>query len=789
MARGSTPALPERRPLLGLLWLALGLLVLGSLVSSPPWTADPLLPWIPADACGMVGRVTADLFLGYLGLPLSIPIVAFLFAIGVRALFRRPRSPWWFLLWMAATAASFSIFAASAMPLEVWGRGPRDVAAFLGSSGALGPLGAVIVSGAVFAILWFLGVPRLLPSPLADWSLDIGQRGLERMAGAAAFLREHAAGGASLLIDRMRRSPNDETDLPARASQPKPRADEEASRPDLARAKPKRNSPAPVDEEEDEEPEDESADGATAGWEGPDPELASRAEMLRQLQGPRIAERPARERPAKPSRPVKSGNYTLPPLDLLDAPKPQVGTVTREEVLEKSKVLVQTLLDFGIEGRIGEVHPGPVITQYEYEPAAGVRISQVVSRADDVALALRAARIRMVAPIPGKGAIGIEVPNRQAEHIYFRSMVHEIDLGDAQLPLCLGRDIRGRPQFAQLEKMPHLLVAGTTGSGKSVCLNTCIFSLLYNRTPEDLRFLMVDPKMLELTVYDGIPHQLCPVVTDARIAARMLEWMVGEMERRYRKMAAFGVRNIEGYKEKLRDRKAGTEGLEPMPYIVVVVDELADLMLTLGREIETPIARLAQMARAVGIHLILATQRPSVDVITGVIKANFPARIAFQVASKVDSRTILDTNGAESLLGRGDMLYLAPGKGQPVRLHGAFVSDRDAESLTKYLKTQPMPEAIFREEMLDDESGTEEIDDELFVDALRLVVMQKQASVSFLQRRLKIGYSRAGRLMDLLERARAVGPHEGSKPREVIADDRFLHEWLEREKQREETGV
>src|SRR5690606_3475522 len=235
--------------------------------------------------------------------------------------------------------------------------------------------------------------------------------------------------------------------------------------------------------------------------------------------------------------------YTLPPLDLLEAPKPQVGTVSREEVLEKSKVLVQTLLDFGIEGRIGEVHPGPVITQYEYEPAAGVRISQVVSRADDIALALRAARIRMVAPIPGKGAIGIEVPNRQAEHIYFRSMLNEVDLGDAQLPLCLGRDIRGRPQFAQLEKMPHLLVAGTTGSGKSVCLNTCIFSLLYHRTPDDLRFLMVDPKMLELTVYDGIPHLLCPVVTDARMAARMLEWMVGEMERRYRKMAAFGVRN------------------------------------------------------------------------------------------------------------------------------------------------------------------------------------------------------------------------------------------------------
>lgn len=496
---------------------------------------------------------------------------------------------------------------------------------------------------------------------------------------------------------------------------------------------------------------------------------------------PVLIPRAARPKPARKSPPrVRRGAYQLPSLDLLEPPKGPVGTVSQMEVLEKSRILVRTLEDFGIQGKVGEVHPGPVITQYEYAPAAGVRISQIVSRSDDIALNLRAARIRIVAPIPGKAAIGIEVPNHQAEHIDFRTVLEELDLSDAHLPLCLGRDIRGRAQYGRLEKMPHLLVAGTTGSGKSVCLNACLFSLLYNRTPDELRLLLIDPKMLELTVYDGIPHLLCPVVTDARMAARMLQWMVGEMERRYRKMATFGVRNIEGYHEKMKDKRVQREA-EPMPYIVVIVDELADLMLTLGNEIETPIARLAQMARAVGIHLILATQRPSVDVITGVIKANFPGRIAFQVATKVDSRTIIDANGAQDLLGKGDMLYMPPGKGQSVRLHGCFVSDQDAERLVNFLKEMPEPEAIFREDMLDKEGDGADIDDELFEDALRLVVFQQQASVSFLQRRLKVGYSRAGRLMDLLEAVGAVGPHEGSKAREILADQGFLDAWLARE--------
>jgi DNA segregation ATPase FtsK/SpoIIIE, S-DNA-T family len=413
-----------------------------------------------------------------------------------------------------------------------------------------------------------------------------------------------------------------------------------------------------------------------------------------------------------------------------------------------------------------------------------VRVSQVVSRKDDLALALRASRIRLVAPIPGKAAIGIEVPNRIASTISLRTILEEIDPTSLPgvLPLVLGRDTRGRAYAARLEQMPHLLVAGTTGSGKSVFLNGVLLSLLLRRTPDEMRLLLIDPKMLELTPYDGIPHLICPVVTEAKQAARMLAWAVGEMERRYRHMAALGVRNLDGYRDKAR--AAGPDGgVPPMPHLVILVDELADLMLTLQNEIEGPVMRLAQMARAVGIHLVLATQRPSVDVITGVIKANFPARVAFQVASKVDSRTILDANGAEDLLGRGDMLFLPPGKAESVRVHGAYAGERDAAAVADFLRAQPPAPPLFREADLAREEGDPEIEDDLFEDALRLIVQHRQASVSFLQRRLKVGYSRAGRLMDILEHAGAVGPQDGSKTREVLADEIFLERMRARDEQ------
>ncbi|HSK41362.1 MAG TPA: DNA translocase FtsK, partial [Arenibaculum sp.] len=381
----------------------------------------------------------------------------------------------------------------------------------------------------------------------------------------------------------------------------------------------------------------------------------------------------------------------LPETSLLDMPAGGAPTINQEELLESSRTLVQTLADFGVAGRVGEVHPGPVITRFEFEPAAGVRINQILNRADDLALALKALRIRIVAPIPGKAAVGVEIPNRNPVTVYLKEIVEQPEFASRAhrgLNVALGKDIGGTTFHADLTKMPHLLIAGTTGSGKSVCVNSIITSLLLTKSPRDLRLLMIDPKMLELPVYNGIPHLLQPVVTDPKQAARCLRGLITEMERRYGILARRGVRNIDLYHERLEeDKRDGCEVIpEKLPYVVAIIDELADLMITTANEVEEPIGRLAQTARAVGIHLLVATQRPSVDVLTGVIKANFPSRIAFQVASRTDSRTILDANGAESLLGKGDMLFMASGRPELERVHGAYVSDRDTERVVKFWK-------------------------------------------------------------------------------------------------------
>ena len=479
-----------------------------------------------------------------------------------------------------------------------------------------------------------------------------------------------------------------------------------------------------------------------------------------------------------------AGKFTLPTPDLLDD-VPEAGpSVPEDELMENSRVLTETLRDFGIQGRVGEVHPGPVITRYEFTPGPGVRVAQIVNRAEDLALKLRAMRIRIVAPIPGKAAVGIEVPNKEPQTIYLKRLLQSTAFTSEKagpLPLALGKDINGFPVVAELTRMPHLLVAGTTGSGKSVCVNGIISSLLMKHSPENLRLLMVDPKMLELPMYNGIPHLLTDVVTDPKLAARALKWLILEMERRYQVLAARGSRNIQSYNEKMDREGAVHEGEEKLPFIVAVIDELADLMMTSGKEVEEPIARLAQMARAVGIHLIVATQRPSVDVLTGVIKANFPTRIAFQVASKTDSRTILDQNGAETLLGRGDMLFLPPGKAQPERVHGAFVTEHETQSLVHFLKEQGVPSADIglEEALAETETRAGEMgDDPLFEDAARVVVAAGQGSASLLQRRLKVGYARAGRLVDMLESAGVVAPADGSKPREVMLDDVRLEQML-----------
>jgi S-DNA-T family DNA segregation ATPase FtsK/SpoIIIE len=481
--------------------------------------------------------------------------------------------------------------------------------------------------------------------------------------------------------------------------------------------------------------------------------------------------------PPEPPRP-RGTDYVLPELSFLETEDGSGKQIPETEILRNSRKLEQTLSHFDITGKVTEVIPGPVITRYAFEPAPGVKVNQIISRSDDLALALRAHRLRILAPIPGKGAVGIEVPNLHPETVRLSEVVAvDIFKRPAGLLLALGKDVSGVPVVADLKKMPHLLIAGATGAGKSVCVNAIVTSLLCRKPPSDLRLVMVDPKMLELTSYNGIPHLLMPVVTEARMAAKALRFLVAEMLRRYERLARRGVRDIEAYNASL-EKHAGLTPVIPedeasLPYIVVIIDELADLMLTLGSEIEDPIARLAQMARAVGIHLVLATQRPSVDVITGMIKANFPSRIAFQVASKVDSRTIMDQNGAEALLGRGDMLYLPAGRPDPVRIHGAFVSDREILKMVEYWKDFAPPTPVLDVDRLSttslDGSESDENDgDDLFTDARRIVVQTGIGSTSLLQRRLKVGYARAGRLMDLLEQSGVVGPPDGSKAREVL---------------------
>lgn len=469
--------------------------------------------------------------------------------------------------------------------------------------------------------------------------------------------------------------------------------------------------------------------------------------------------------------------YTLPPIDLLSDPPDSGPSISKEHLLENSRTLEAKLADFGVRASVTEVHPGPVITRYELEPAPGIKVGQIANLADDLALAMRAKRIRIVAPIPGKGAVGVEIPNPEPRMVFLKEVLTSPGFAESRSPLTIafGKDISGKAFATTLEEMPHLLIAGATGSGKSVSMHVLITSILFKALPTDVRFIMIDPKMLELAVYNDIPHLIRPVVTDPREAAKALRWVIDEMERRYKTLARVGVRNIAGFNEWLAkgaDKSWGEDAApKPLPLLVVVIDEYADLVLTLGSEVEEPIAKLAQMARAVGIHLVVATQRPSVDVITGVIKANFPSRIAFQVASKVDSRTILDINGAEKLLGKGDMLFLKTGRPEAERVHGAFISNEETTAIADFIKEQRyrVEQDLLSAEAEEDDARPFDgnAEDELFEEAVKLVVRHQFASVSMLQRRLKVGFSRAGRLMDIMERAGIVGPNEGSKAREV----------------------
>ncbi|WP_078554579.1 FtsK/SpoIIIE family DNA translocase [Bacillus alkalicellulosilyticus] len=469
---------------------------------------------------------------------------------------------------------------------------------------------------------------------------------------------------------------------------------------------------------------------------------------------------------------VANEDYKLPPLTILKAPFGNKGQGGQHAIArENAQKLKQTLDSFGVKAEVTKVHIGPAVTKYEIHPNVGVKVSKIVSLTDDLALALAAKDIRIEAPIPGKSAIGIEVPNKEVAIVTLREVLDsEENKADKNvLSVALGRDISGEPILAALNRMPHLLVAGATGSGKSVCINGIITSILLKAKPHEVKLMMIDPKMVELNVYNGIPHLLTPVVTEPKKASQALKKVVSEMERRYELFSHSGTRNIEGYNDQIRKSNDEGDAKQPtLPYIVVIVDELADLMMVASGDVEDSITRLAQMARAAGIHMIIATQRPSVDVITGVIKANIPSRIAFGVSSQTDSRTILDGGGAEKLLGRGDMLYLPVGSSKPTRVQGAFLSDDEVETVVEFVISQQ--KAQYQEEMIPTEEVkvTEEVEDELFNDAVELVLNMNTASVSMLQRRFRIGYTRAARLIDEMEARGIVGPYEGSKPREVL---------------------
>jgi len=567
---------------------------------------------------------------------------------------------------------------------------------------------------------------------------------------------------------------------PKPAKVKKPKKEKKPTKPKSTKEKAPKKKPAKEKKKKDSTPETKEEDDNVIGH------------------SPRIIDhvagkgKPKEYAPIIPKRNLSQNSGDMPDEPLRDYEKPSIDeflstedtsdrdrSEIEKEIKLTSRILEEKLAEFGVEAKVINVNIGPIITQYELEPAPGVKVSKFHSLSDDLALAIKATSIRVQAPIPGRGLVGIELPNRERDTIFLKDILLSPQMKklDTTLAIGLGKDISGNPVVADLAKMPHLLIAGSTGSGKSVCVNTIITSLLLRTTPDECRLLMIDPKRVELSGYEGIPHLIQNVVTDTEYALASLDWAVGEMEKRYETLQKFKVKNIDSYNKLIKKMREKDPELEEriIPYIVIIVDEFADLMMTAGKDVERPITRLAQMARAIGIHLILATQRPSIKVITGVIKSNFPSRIAFKVSSKVDSRVIIDANGADKLLGMGDMLFLPPGKGSPDRIHGAFIPSEEIHNIVEYLKVQPKPEfEIVLSNADDGVIGEFEYDDELFPEAATAVVMAGSASVSMLQRHFKVGYARAGRLVDMLEQAGIVGPHVGSKSRDVLATEEDL---------------
>jgi len=752
-----------QRVLIGIGLLAVGLFTLLSLIPiAALGAASRSFP--SGNLVGPVGAAVAALLVGGLGIGAAIvPFLPFLW--GAWSLDRVPRSE--ALRWTAYFAVVLLVvpplLASVARPLgggPTWLVGDYGLGAATMLAGAIGWFGAALALTVAFVAgtIAILGLGPLRSLRNAVLSLgDLGRRGLRGLAATGGAMRETA----DWLVERwyafrarFRRQPGGGIFArPGSGSEP---VSEATSPPEPPAATTRRSKRARKQ--------------ARPGAQG---DLFARSE---------------------------SG---LPPLELLEQPPRQNYQVSDEALDELGDTLVETLRTFKVEGSIAGRTTGPVVTQFEVVPASGVKVGKIAALADDLALGLKAESLRIIAPIPGKGAVGVEVPNPRRKIVYLREILDSDSFRNsrAELPVALGEDVSGRSYVADLTQMPHLLIAGVTGSGKSVCINAIISSLVYRHTPERLRLLLIDPKMVELGGYNVLPHLRHPVVTDNDDAATVLKWLVYEMERRYEWLSANGCRNLREYNRRIargapmRAPKSWggdeVEEPEPLPYIVLVIDELADLMMTVQAEVERPLAYLAQKARATGIHLVVATQRPSVNVITGLIKANFPCRIAFRVASKVDSRTIIDQNGAETLLGNGDMLFMPPGQAEPVRIQGTYTSTEDTERLMEWYRAQTEQAEAEAEEA---EAGAEEADileevaqrqmeeaeaelsaeavledrDALFRRAAEVVVQHQQGSTSLLQRRLKIGYGRAARIVDQLEHAGIVGPPEGSKPRDVL---------------------
>jgi len=739
-----------KKEIAGLVWMAAGSFLLLSLVSfnnNDPSFNNNLDPASIHNFCGKVGAYVSDLFYQVIGLPaLMIPFACLLFAwrlLKFRDLHPRVYKAAAFIVMLISLAGLISL---KVEKVALFGQTLNQAGGFIGFFLASTLKGWFNLTGAALFLVVFFSVSAML---VARFSMVLF---LEGLLGRLADSMEKRRAA------RLARRQLKEKDKPRKEKAPVIREPEPVS------AKPVRVIEKKIDKKK-----------ALANQEAFD--------FLE-----------------------PTGTYHPPSLNLLDHDGEVAKPVDKDALMMNARLLEKKLLDFNVEGDVSEVKPGPVVTMYEFAPAPGVKVNKIAGLSDDLSMALKALSIRIVAPIPGRGVVGIEIPNRDREMVYLKEIfaTNEFQKTGGRLPLALGKDIFGHTVVADLAKMPHLLVAGSTGTGKSVSINAMILSLLYRADPRDVRLIMVDPKMLELSMYEGIPHLLLPVVTNPKKAALALNWAVREMERRYKLMADKGVRNIDGYNRKLEKEekeKTSKRKLTPdndavidmmeedlpeieliegeeldhghLPYVVVIVDELADLMMVSGRDIEEAIARLAQMARAAGIHLILATQRPSVDVITGLIKANFPTRISFKVFSRTDSRTILDQMGAETLLGNGDMLFLPPGTGAVQRVHGAFVSEIEVQRVVDFLKKQGQPDydkSILETPPASDSSGNGDDDyDEKWDEALAIIADTKQASISMLQRRLRLGYNRAARMIEKMEAEGIVGPSDGtSRPREVF---------------------